>query len=163
GLSPSELAAPADSVSVCFSKALGAPVGSALCGSAPLVADARRFRRMLGGGMRQAGILAAAALYALDHHRERIAQDPPAARAIAAELATVAGAVVHPVETNLLYVDTPNALAEDVVSAAARRGVLIAGAGRRIRVATHLDLRPNAVAGVARALCDAVVEALAGT
>src|SRR5207249_2600499 len=84
GRDAAELAAPFDTVNVCFSKGLGAPVGSALCGSGAAIAAARRFRKMFGGGMRQAGVLAAGALYALRHHRARIAFDHAAARRVAA-------------------------------------------------------------------------------
>ena len=86
-----DLAAPFDTVSACFSKGLGAPVGSALAGTADAIEAARRFRKMLGGGMRQAGVLAAAALYALDHHRARLADDHAKARRLAEGLADIAG------------------------------------------------------------------------
>lgn len=155
------LAAPFDTVSVCFSKGLGAPVGSALAGPAELIRSARRFRKMLGGGMRQAGILAAAALYALDHHRERIGEDHRAARAIAEELKKVDGAIVADVETNIINVDTPSAPAGLVVEAARRRGVLVGASGaKRIRAVTHLDLKADAVEDTARALADALREVI---
>ena len=88
GQRESELAAPFDTVSVCFSKGLGAPVGSALAGPRPLMDEARRYRKMLGGGMRQAGVIAAGALFALDHHRSRLTEDHVAARAVAEIVAT---------------------------------------------------------------------------
>jgi threonine aldolase len=161
GASVAALAAPFDTVSVCFSKGLGAPVGSALAGPAELMRSARRFRKMLGGGMRQAGILAAAALYALDHHRERIGEDHRAARAIAAELKKVEGASVADVETNILNIDTPSVPSARVIEAARRRGVLVGASGpRRIRAVTHLDLRAEAVEDAARGLAEALHEVI---
>ncbi len=161
GSSVASLAAPFDTVCVSFSKGLGAPVGSALAGPAELMKMARRFRKMLGGGMRQVGILAAAALYAIDHHRERIGEDHRAARVIAAELQKVGGAIVPEVETNIINVDTPAASASRVVEAARRRGVLVGASGaRRVRAVTHLDLRPESVEDVARALASALREVI---
>lgn len=160
GLSIAELAAPFDTVSVCFSKGLGAPVGSALCASREIVEAARRFRKMLGGGMRQVGILAAAALYAVDHNRERIVADHAAARALGDALTTVADVVVAPIETNIVNVDLPGRPAERFVEAARRRGVLVAASGpERVRIVTHLDLAEADVAKTASALCDAAREA----
>ncbi len=140
GLSVRELAAPFDTVSVCFSKGLGAPVGSALCGTRDLVEDARRFRKMLGGGMRQVGVLAAGARFALDHHQARIAEDHANAAAFAGALAeTSPHASVGTPETNIVNVDVP--APADVVAAAARqRGLLLgASAPRRLRAVFHLD------------------------
>ena len=99
-----ELAAPFDTVSACFSKGLGAPVGSVIAGGRDDVERARRFRKMLGGGMRQVGILCAAALYALEHHRARLADDHANARRLAAGLAGVAGVRVDAdkVDTNIV-------------------------------------------------------------
>lgn len=104
GVSERELAAEFDSAAVCFSKGLGAPVGSALCGSREFIRRARRFRKMFGGGMRQAGILAAAALHALDHHRGRLAEDHANARELAKGLAALPGIELDPatVETNIV-------------------------------------------------------------
>jgi threonine aldolase len=161
GLSVARLAEPFDTVSVCFSKGLGAPVGSAICGSPEIVTAALRFRKMLGGGMRQAGVLAAAALYALEHNRTRIEDDHAAARAIAAEAARVAGAMVHPVETNIVNVDTPGVPAASVVRAAQRLGLMIGQSGReRVRVVTHLDLAAADVPRAAKLLADALREAI---
>ena len=104
GVSERELAAEFDSVAVCFSKGLGAPVGSALCGSREFIQRARRFRKMFGGGMRQAGIIAAGALHALEHHRERLAEDHANARALADGLSALPGIELDPaaVETNIV-------------------------------------------------------------
>jgi threonine aldolase len=107
GIAEAEYARCFDSVSVCFSKGLGAPVGSALVGSANLVQRARRFRKQLGGGMRQAGIVAAGGLYALAHHRERLAEDHANAKRLASGLSTIPGIRLScdKVETNMVYFD----------------------------------------------------------
>lgn len=142
GRSPAELAAPFDTVSVCFSKGLGAPVGSALCGSGELIERARRYRKMLGGGMRQAGVLAAAARYALAHNVERIATDHAAARALAEVLAAVPGvSIPAPVETNIVLVELERVEAATAVDRAREAGVLIGAVGpRTLRAVTHLDV-----------------------
>jgi threonine aldolase len=143
GLPEAELAAPFDTVSVCFSKGLGAPAGSALAGPRDLMDEARRYRKMLGGGMRQAGILAAGALFALEHHRERIAEDHKAARAVAETLSAAAYVTVDlaSVETNIVNARLVQDKAEAVAAEARRRGVLVnATDARSIRVVTHLDV-----------------------
>ncbi len=126
-----------DSVSICLSKGLGAPVGSVLCGAAPLIGKARRLRKMLGGGMRQAGGLAAAGLYALEHHVQRLADDHAHASYLAEGLAN-AGYGVEPVQTNMVYV----ALGEQAgafAAFAAKRDVKVIAAPR-LRLVTHLDV-----------------------
>ena len=140
-----------DSVSVCFSKGLGAPVGSALCGSREFIARARRIRKMAGGGMRQAGVLAAAASYALDHHIERLADDHALARRLAEGLAGIDGLRVEAPQTNIVFVDLTgaardrsNALLEHLAS----QGVQATGL-YRLRFATHLDVD---AAGIDRAI-----------
>jgi threonine aldolase len=136
------LCAPFDTTSVCFSKGLGAPVGSALCGPSKLVAEARRIRKRWGGGMRQSGILAAAALYALAHHRARLADDHANARVLAERIAGMKGARIDlaTVETNLINIDVVP-LASDVAREAQLLGLLIAPSGpRRLRAVTHLDV-----------------------
>lgn len=161
GLSVAELARPFDSVTVCFSKGLGAPAGSVLAGSKDVVSAAHRFRKMLGAGMRQVGILAAGALYALDHHRDRLAEDHAAARALAEAIGAVNGARVVPPETNIVCFDTPGVPAERVIESAKKRGVLVSAIGReRVRAVTHLDLAPRMVPIAASALARAVEEAL---
>jgi threonine aldolase len=160
-----ELAAPFDTVSVCFSKGLGAPVGSALAGTGVAITEARRLRKMFGGGMRQAGILAAAALYALEHHRARLVEDHAHAKAIEHALREAAGgsgrARVTGAETNQVYVDTDGVPADRFVEAARRRGVLIGAMGPfRTRAVTHLDLAPRDVPVASRALADALREVL---
>jgi threonine aldolase len=110
GTAEADYARHCDSVSVCFSKGLGAPIGSALAGSADFIARARRFRKQFGGGMRQVGIIAAGALHALEHHRARLADDHAHARLLAAGLREIDGLhVADPVETNMVYIETPDA------------------------------------------------------
>ena len=135
-----------DSVSVCFSKGLGAPVGSALVGSADLIARARRHRKMLGGGLRQAGVLAAAALHALDHHVERLADDHANARRLAAGLADLPGITVPALpHTNIVFVDlAPDRDAAAFVAAAQAAGLLFTGL-YRLRLVTHLDVSADQV------------------
>ena len=129
-----------DSVSVCFSKGLGAPVGSALVGSAELVGRAKRIRKMAGGAMRQAGLLAAAASHALDQHVDRLAIDHANARQLAEGLAGLPGVTVVPPQTNIVFVDlAPGRDGNAVVKAAAERGVRFTGL-YRLRFVTHLDV-----------------------
>ncbi len=140
-----------DSVSVCFSKGLGAPVGSMLCGSQALIKRARRVRKMAGGGMRQAGVLAAAATHALDHHVDRLADDHRRAQRLAHAFAELPGLQVAPVHTNIVFVDiTPHAKEKAVglIDFLAARGVLANGL-YRLRFVTHLDVDD---AGVERAI-----------
>jgi threonine aldolase len=142
GLPESELATPFDTVSVCYSKGLGAPVGSALAGTRDLMDEARRYRKMLGGGMRQAGILAAGALYGLEHQRERLAEDHQSARAVAEILGAAQYVAMDfaSVETNIVNLSIPHDKAETVAAEARRRGVLVNATGpRTLRAVTHLD------------------------
>ena len=139
-----------DSVSVCFSKGLGAPVGSVLCGSAELIGKAHRIRKMAGGGMRQSGMLAAAASYALDHHIERLADDHALARRLADALRGVDGLVVEMPQTNIVFVDLVGAARERsaaLLSHLGEQGIRATGL-YRLRFVTHLDVD---VAGVDRA------------
>jgi threonine aldolase len=128
-----------DSISVCFSKGLGAPVGSTLVGSREFIARAHRMRKMLGGGMRQVGVLAAAALHALDHHVHRLAEDHANARALVEGLQGLAGVTVHPPQTNIVFVDLAADKAPGVVARLAAAGVLCTGL-YRLRLVTHLDV-----------------------
>ena len=140
-----------DSVSVCFSKGLGAPVGSALCGSRELIARARRVRKMAGGAMRQSGILAAAAAYALDHHVGRLAQDHALAQRLALGLAGIDGLQVEPPQTNMVFVGLVGPARERSAALLAhlqQHGVLATGL-YRLRLATHLDVD---AAGIDRAV-----------
>ena len=141
-VSPDSLARHADTVTVCFSKGLGAPVGSVLTGPKPFVAEALRLRKMLGGGMRQAGILAAGALYALDHHRDALADDHVHARMLSDVLESTSWAQV-PVrpETNILFVQTPGRTSAEVVARLADQGVRCSAMGAdRFRLVTHRDV-----------------------
>jgi threonine aldolase len=145
GIPAAEWAHHFDSVSVCFSKGLGAPVGSALVGPKDFVARARRIRKLFGGGMRQAGVLAAAALYALDHHIDRLAEDHKNARVIAQAIADTPGLRLDPpeVESNIIWFEADPELgtAADVAAAIKQRGVLVASYGTRmLRACTHLDV-----------------------
>jgi threonine aldolase len=130
-----EYGAVADTLSVCLSKGLGAPVGSLVLGPAELVEEAKVRRKRMGGGMRQVGILAAAGLHALDHHLDRLAEDHENARLIA----EACGVDPVTVPTNIVVLDVPSAL--DVVAAAAEQGVRIGAVGpQRVRLLTHLDV-----------------------
>jgi threonine aldolase len=127
-----------DSVSVCLSKGLGAPCGSVLLGSGALIAAARRWRKALGGGMRQSGVLAAAGLYALDHHVARLAEDHANALVLARGLAAMGLGVELP-QTNILYVSIPEHRLDAVRAHLAERGIL-ASIAERTRLVTHLDV-----------------------
>ena len=139
----STLAAPFDSIAFCFSKGLGAPVGSVICGPRDWVRRARRVRKMLGGGMRQAGVLAGAALYALDHHVERLALDHMRAARLAEGLRGFGLAVDRP-ETNMVYVEVAGAAA--IVEGLRERGIWCLATGpSRIRLVTHLDVHDEGI------------------
>ena len=143
GVAPAALTAGAATVMVSFSKGLGCPVGSCLAMRAGLVERAREIRRRLGGGMRQSGILAAAALWALDHTLGRIAEDHAHARVLAERLRAAPGARVVPPETNIVMIDLvrDGETAEAAVGALAREGVLVVPFGpKRLRAVTHLDV-----------------------
>lgn len=154
GVKAEALAAPFDSVSVCLSKGLGAPVGSVLVGSAELVAKARRLRKMLGGGMRQAGVLAAAGLYALDNHVERLADDHARARRLAEGLAQFPAISVVMPQTNIVFIRVEERFAAGFAEKMAASGIGVAGRYGELRWVTHLDLAEDAV--------DAALEAVAG-
>jgi threonine aldolase len=147
-----EIAGHFDSISVCFSKGLGAPVGSALVGSREFIARAHRWRKMLGGGMRQAGVLAAAALHALEHHVERLADDHALAQRLAEGLHGLPGLAVEAPQTNIVFAAVQGARAAGLVEHLQARGVLATGGlygqTQRLRFVTHLDVD---AAGVDRA------------
>ncbi len=143
-----------DSISVCFSKGLGAPIGSALVGSRDFIARAHRIRKMAGGGMRQSGLLAAAASHALDHHVVRLADDHARARRLADGLAGISGLAVEAPQTNLLFVELTGAAKErsgELLAHLKGRAILATGL-YRLRFATHLNVDD---AGIERAI-DAV-------
>ncbi len=133
-----------DTVSVCFSKGLGAPVGSALCGSAALIRRAHRWRKMLGGGLRQAGVIAAGALHALDHHVDRLADDHALARRLAEGLQGIPGLTVEPPQTNIVFVDVAGERAAGLLAHLQSHGVLATGL-YRLRFVTHLDVDSEGV------------------
>ena len=140
-----------DSVSVCFSKGLGAPVGSALVGSVELINRSRRIRKMLGGGLRQAGVLAAAAMHALDHHVARLADDHVLANRLATGLAALPGFAVTMPDTNIVFVQLQDPLASELLPALKQAGVLCTGGGNRLRLVTHLDISGDDIDRVLRA------------
>ena len=147
GVPVRELTRHFDSLSFCLSKALGAPVGSVLCGSVAFRTAAHRFRKMLGGGMRQVGIVAAAGLYALRHNVERIVEDHANARRLATALAALPGVVADPaaVATNIVMLGVPGDAAALVERLAARGVLAWAPDDRRIRFVTHLDVDAAAI------------------
>lgn len=150
-----------DSISVCFSKSLGAPVGSILAGEADFIARAKRTRKMFGGGMRQAGILAAAAEYALDNHVDRLAEDHENARVLAGKLAECEHFEVEHCATNMVYWSlkgTPGR-AGALVADCAKRGVLFYDVSpTRFRAVTHLDVNRKQVLAAAGTICQAVMQ-----
>ncbi|MGB3791094.1 MAG: GntG family PLP-dependent aldolase [Phormidesmis sp.] len=158
GISPKDYAAPFDTLSVCFSKGLGAPVGSALVGSAEKMSTARRFRKMFGGGMRQAGMIAAGALYALQHQFERLAEDHQNAQRLACQLQGMKGILIDPVavETNIVNFEVAEFGAGEVVRALAKEGVAVLATGpHKIRAVTSLMVSAEQI--------DQAVDAIART
>jgi threonine aldolase len=161
GVAVADLCAPFDTVSVCFSKGLGAPVGSAFCATKALVEEARRLRKRWGGGMRQVGVIAAGALHALAHHRARLVDDHANARALAATMSRVHGVRVDRalVETNIVHIDL-DVRAETVALAARDAGLLIQATGpTRLRAVTHLDVSRMDVEAAAEILSRAIATA----
>ncbi len=149
GVPAREIARHFDSVSVCFSKGLGTPAGSALCGDEDFIARARRWRKVTGGAMRQSGVLAAAASYALDHHVARLAEDHAHARALAEGLAGLPGVSVATPHTNIVFVDLAPDKPADVLARLAEHGVL---GLYRLRLVTHLDVSADDVRRACAAL-----------
>ncbi len=152
-----DLARHFDTVSICFSKGLGAPVGSAIAGSVASIREARRLRKVLGGGMRQAGVLAAAALYALDHHVERLREDHEHAQILADAVAATPGLRLEtePVETNLVWfrVDPSLGTAADLAAKLRADGVFASALGPDVmRAVTHMDLTRADVHAAASAI-----------
>jgi len=155
GVSPTEYTRHVDSVMVCLSKGLGCPIGSVVAGDAQFIARARRFRKMLGGSMRQAGYLAAAGIYALQHNVERLTEDHENARLLADGIRGVPGLELKydPPETNMVYFEVlPPMTPEAFVEALRDEGVLIAGQGRTFRAVTHI--------GIAREDVEKAIEAI---
>jgi threonine aldolase len=159
GIGEASFAAEFDTVSVCFSKGLGAPIGSALVGPTALIAKARRFRGILGGAMRQAGIIAAGALHALEHQRARLAEDHTAAKAFAEALSEVSGLRLEParVATNIVYFEVTAMSAVSLVERCWNRGLRLLPVGpARIRAVFHLDVPADAAARGARIIEEAL-------
>ncbi len=155
GDSPEAVGREMDSISVCLSKGLGAPVGSVLIGSKPFIAEARRVRKALGGGMRQAGYLAAAGIYALDHHVERLREDHLHARMLAETLSAQDWVTdIRPVLTNIVIFDLAAHLsvAEFLQYLAANHIQASAFGPQTVRFVTHLDVQPGMIAEVQKAL-----------
>jgi len=148
GMPVADLCRGFDSVSVCLSKGLGAPAGTMLVGTRPVIERAKRARKILGGAMRQAGIVAAAGLYALEHHVDRLAEDHANAERLAAGLAAIRGLEVDPPQTNMVFVRIPADRAAALKAHLEQSGVL-ALIGPRTRLATHLDV---SAAGIDRAI-----------
>ena len=141
GESAAEIAAPFESVSCCLSKGLGAPVGSVLVGNADFVKEGKRWRKMLGGGMRQSGLLAAAGIHALENHTDRLAEDHANATRLAEGLSAIVGVEVDPVQTNMVFVTVPDDDVEQLVEHLNANGILCAGyTGEKMRLVTHLDV-----------------------
>jgi len=170
GVAPRDLTRAVDSVMVCLSKGLGAPVGSVLCGSRAFIEEARRVRKMVGGGMRQAGIIAAAGLYALEHHIDRLKEDHENAARLGNAISEIDGlelgpdrAPGQPVTTNLVYfrITRPGLSATTLAARLEARGVLSHPLGEnddQIRLATHLDVDAADIEAAVTALRSAVEE-----
>jgi threonine aldolase len=156
GTAAADYARPFDSLWIDFSKGLGAPVGAVLAGSKAFVHEAWRVKQQIGGAMRQAGIIAAACLYALDHHVDRLAEDHANARLLAEGLAEIPGIRLDPsmVETNIVWFDLDGPLGAEAVAAALReQGIRIGGYGQhRMRAVTHLDITRAEIETVLRAV-----------
>jgi threonine aldolase len=156
GIKPREYAQWADSVSVCLSKGLGAPIGSLVAGPKLFIDRVHRFRKMFGGGMRQVGIIAAAGIYALDHHLERLKEDHQNAKRLAVGLKELKGVSIEPkhVETNIVIFDIADTgmTASQVAEAIKKEGVLIHAFGKtQIRLVTHLDASNDDIEGALKA------------
>jgi threonine aldolase len=157
GIKPREYAQWADSVSVCLSKGLGAPIGSLVAGPKLFIDRVHRFRKMFGGGMRQVGIIAAAGIYALDHHLERLKEDHQNAKRLAVGLKELKGVSIEPkhVETNIVIFDIADTgmTASQVAEAIKKEGVLIHAFGKtQIRLVTHLDVSNDDIEGALKAI-----------
>jgi threonine aldolase len=157
GDSVKSLCTEVDTVTFCISKGLGAPVGALLCGTKDFIAEARRVRKLLGGGMRQAGVIAAAGVYALANNVDRLQEDHENAKTLAQALACTSWAALVPDEvvTNIIFFRTPERNADDVVHALAQKGILCGSAGQDVvRFVTHLDVSRENTAEAARILQD---------
>jgi threonine aldolase len=160
GVALSDLAAPFDTATVCFSKGLGAPIGSALAGTRLQMEDARRLRKMLGAGMRQVGIIAAAALHAIAHHRPRLAEDHEHARLFYEKVRSGVDSTkvaIAPPETNIVSIDLPAQAAERAMARAKTDGLLISAiVPTRLRAVFHLDVNRKETETAAETLVRAI-------
>ena len=156
GTSAASFASGFDTAWIDFSKGLGAPIGAVLAGSRELMEEAWRFKQMWGGSFRQSGIVAAACLYALDHHVERLAEDHENARHLAEGLAQLPGVEIDPgsVETNIVVAEVPDAAG--LAARLAERGVEVSTPGGRLRCVTHLDVDRRGIEGALAAFRDAL-------
>ena len=159
GVEPSTLAAPFDTVSVCLSKGLGAPVGSVLVGSADLIREAHKWRKMLGGALRQAGVIAAAGLHALEHHRHRMVDDHENAAALAAGLRAIDGVEVRAHNTNMVFAALPTNDDAVFIEQLAAQGVRIVLNGGATRLVTHLGIDRSDIDTTTKAIADTVAAA----
>jgi threonine aldolase len=159
GTTERELAEGFDSVSVCLSKGLGAPAGSVIAGARDFIKKCHRLRKMYGGGMRQSGILAAAGLYALDHHRARLVEDHANAKLLA-ETLTARGLKVLAPQTNIVMIDLERGTPADVIERVKAQGVRIGAMGpMRIRAVVHLDVDRAAVQRAAQVIAEVAAAA----
>ena len=161
GIDVSEITSLFDTISCCFSKGLGAPVGSILCGDRETIRSARRWRKMVGGGMRQAGVIAGAALYALENHVERLESDHENARWIAEKLQMIEEIHVdsHPNQTNMIFIQTHEGdLLGRLPEHLRHRGIIVSGASanRAMRLVTHLDVNRKAASKLVEGITDYV-------
>jgi len=158
GVPVSEITRNFDSVSVCLSKGLCAPVGSLLCGTAELIDTARRWRKMLGGGMRQAGVLAAAGILAITEQVQHLQKDHDNAKELAKALSDIPGLELDPasVQTNMVFITAKKGSQESLTKALADEGVLVAGSRDNLRLVTHFDFKQDQVEQVAAAFSRAL-------
>ncbi len=149
GVDVAQITQPFDSSTCCFSKGLGAPVGSVVCGSREMIREAHRWRKLLGGGMRQAGVVAAAALHAIENHVERLAEDHENAKWIADQLSEVEEIEVryHKMQTNMVFVSMPGSVANELAAHLRESGIIITP-GSVTRIVTHLDVDRQAAASL---------------
>lgn len=157
GRSEAELAAPFDTVSACFSKGLGAPVGSVIAGKREHMTQALRLRKRLGGGMRQVGILAAGARHALEHHRARLSEDHASARAFAEALRGAKGLAIDlaTVETNIVIFESHRVAPAELAAKAGEQGVRISAfGGSLVRAVTHMDVTREEAARAGRVVAE---------
>jgi len=162
GTSLADFASCADTVMVAFSKGLGAPIGAALVGTRSAMTRAHKIRKRFGGGMRQNGMLAAAALHGLEHHLDRLPDDHEAARTLGAMVNGAGGATIVPPDTNILMIDLPSPKAKEICIRAAKLGLRVSDwSPTRIRAVTHLDAPLAAIQQAGPLLRQAIEEVLA--